>query len=56
MEQNNIIGTYRRFGDAGVVYQILDMLSDDTVKIRVLETDEETSYPLSKVLTDPTEH
>jgi hypothetical protein len=50
------IGSYRRFGNVGVVYQVLDRLDDHTVKIRVLETEEETSYPLEDMLADPKEH
>jgi len=55
MQENLEIGSYRRFGSAGVVYQVLDRLDERTVKIRVLETEEETSYPLKDMLLDPKE-
>lgn len=50
-----MIGGFRRFGDAGVVYQVLDMLDKDTARIRVLETEEETAYPIAKIQQDPKE-
>jgi len=54
MQQNTeIIGSYRRFGDMGVVYQVIELLDDANVKIHVLETEEETAYPLACVLADP---
>ena len=55
MKENTEIGTYRRFGDAGIVYQVLCKIDDHTVKIHVLETQEETGYPISDMLTDPKE-
>ncbi len=53
MQQDPVIGSYRRFGEAGTVYQVLDRLGDSIVKIHVLETDEETGYPLACALADP---
>lgn len=50
-----IIGSYRRFGEYGVVYKVLSELGADQVKIRVLETDEETAYPLEDAYQDPAE-
>ena len=50
-----IIGSYRRFGKHGVVYQVLSDLGAAQVKIRVLETDEETAYPLEDAQQDPAE-
>jgi hypothetical protein len=55
MQQEPIIGSYRRFGEAGTVYQVIDTLDEATVKIHVLETEEETSYPLAFALADPKE-
>jgi hypothetical protein len=55
MQPESVIGSYRRFGQAGIVYQVLDMLDSSSAKIRVLETDEETSYPLAQILADPEE-
>jgi hypothetical protein len=55
MQQESVIGSYRRFGEAGTVYQVLDVLDSSLAKIRVLETDEETSYPLAQILADPKE-
>ena len=55
MQGELIIGSYCRFGESGIVYQILDRLDDSTVKIYVLETGEETSHPLACALADPKE-
>ena len=55
MLNDAIIGSYRRFGEVGTVYQIIDKLDNDTVKIHVLETEEETSYPIKFALKDPQE-
>jgi hypothetical protein len=53
----DIIGSIRRFGVMGVPYQVLSLLDDDpqSVLIRVLETEEETAYPLALVMDDPRE-
>jgi hypothetical protein len=55
MQQESVIGSYRRFGEAGTVYQVVDAIGDSLVKIHVLETEEETSYPLAQALADPKE-
>lgn len=52
----DFIGSYRRFGQDGVVYQVLSALDEDTIKILVLETGEETPYSLKSAQQDPTEH
>ncbi len=55
-----LIGTWRRFGDAGPAYEIIAMAPakpDGTrmMRIRVLESGEETEYRLSHILADPPE-
>jgi Family of unknown function (DUF5397) len=50
----HIEGSLRRFGAAGVVYEVVRELSPQTALIRVLETGEETSYPIADILKDPT--
>lgn len=52
-KKQNIIGTLRRFGEMGIVYQVLAIIDDSFVKIRVLDTNEETSYPLEEAFLDP---
>ena len=52
---NSIIGSYKRFGDDGIVYEVLDFIDDKTIKILVLDTGEETPYPLKDAENDPTE-
>jgi hypothetical protein len=49
-----LLGTIRRFGPHGVLYEITKILDDKRALIRVIETGEETTYSLDKVLADPT--
>ena len=46
-------GDIRRFGPDGVLYEIKHKTADGLVLIRVLDTGEETLYPLAKALEDP---
>lgn len=55
MPQESVIGSYRRFGEAGPVYQVTGTLDESLVTIHVLETEEETPYPLAQALADPKE-
>jgi hypothetical protein len=48
-----LIGQVRRFGVHGVLYEVLGIISSDKARIRVIETGEETSYPISKLRKDP---
>jgi hypothetical protein len=56
-----LVGTWRRFGAAGPVYEILGAgvaipADDDTwMQVRVVETGEEVAYRLSHILEDPRE-
>ena len=57
---DSLVGTYRRFGIVGPVYEIIEVLNelddgDVLMKIRVLESGEETEYRYSKILDDPKE-
>ena len=45
----------RRFGKNGILYEILGDVDKDTVRIRVIETGEETNYPKSHAARDPIE-
>ena len=59
-DQQSLIGTWRRFGLVGPVYEILafDHHLDDgdwMMRIRVLETGEEAGYKLTDLLADPPE-
>lgn len=60
MEPQELVGTWRRFGLAGPVYEVIGtgrklLGGKPSVKIRVLESGEETDYPLDAVLDDPKE-
>ena len=55
-----LIGTWRRFGDVGPVYEIVavGMAEPDgapAMRIRVVETGEELDYPVRALLDDPSE-
>jgi Family of unknown function (DUF5397) len=55
-----LIGTYRRFGTLGPVYEILTAGAPrpdgaPTLRIRVLESGEALDYPLAAILDDPPE-
>lgn len=56
----NLVGTWRRFGAAGPVYEIVSAgreLSggDRVMRVRVVETGEEVDYRLAEILDDPRE-
>lgn len=55
-----LIGTWRRFGVTGPVYEIVDIgrrSSDDDclMRVRVVETGEELDYRVTDILEDPRE-
>jgi hypothetical protein len=46
-------GTVRRFGPHGVLYEVIKIIDDQRALVRVLDTREETAYPIPKILADP---
>jgi hypothetical protein len=50
-----LIGTVRRFGPHGVLYEIIELIDDKRALVRVIETGEKTGYPIAKILADPTD-
>jgi len=55
-----LIGTWRRFGALGPVYEIIgpagiNAASQPTIRVRVLESGEETDYSLDQLRADPGE-
>lgn len=48
-----LVGAWRRFGEVGIIYEIIAIEDDKNLKIKVLDTGEELSYPLSQALDDP---
>ena len=50
-----LVGSVRRFGNNGVLYEVLRQIDDSSVLIHVLETGEETTYPIAEALGDPNE-
>jgi Family of unknown function (DUF5397) len=51
----SLVGHARRFGPHGVLYEVVKILDDKRALIRVIDTGEETSYALEKLLADPTD-
>jgi hypothetical protein len=59
-EPEQLVGTWRRFGLVGPVYEILgagEKLADGDrlMRVRVLESGEEVDYRLTEMLDDPRE-
>ena len=50
---NSLVGEVRRFGPHGVLYEVLEVVSAELVRIRVLGTGEITDYRLDEFLKDP---
>jgi hypothetical protein len=48
-----LVGTVRRFGPHGVLYEVIKIIDDQRALVRVLDTSEETAYPIRKILADP---
>jgi hypothetical protein len=56
----DLVGTWRRFGPAGPVYQVIGAEAlqpgeDRRMRVRVVETGEELGYRLAELLGDPRE-
>ena len=49
-----LVGTVRRFGPHGVLYEVVKVLDEKRALIRVIDTGEETPYSVDKILADPT--
>ena len=50
---DDLVGSFRRFGSYGVVYEVLRIEDDQNAIIRVVESGEEASYPIRQILADP---
>ena len=60
MQLSELVGTWRRFGPLGPVYEIVGECAglpngDRLMRIRVVESGEEVEYKLSEILDDPKE-
>ena len=56
----NLVGTWRRFGAVGPVYEIIGTgreltNGDHLMRVRVVESGEELDYRLAEILDDPKE-
>jgi hypothetical protein len=59
-EPSNLVGTWRRFGPLGPVYEIVGLGKelpghDRVMRVRVIETGEEVDYRFTDILDDPRE-
>lgn len=59
-EPSKLIGTWRRFGVFGPVYEIIGASGElaggsQLMRVRVVETGEELDYRLTEILDDPVE-
>ena len=57
-EPKSLVGTWRRFGPVGPVYEIVGLGEelpdhDRMMRVRVVETGEEVDYRLTYILDDP---
>ncbi len=50
---DDLVATYRTFGEEGPVYQVLRRAGEATVRIVVVETGEDLDYPAEQALNDP---
>lgn len=49
----DLLGSYRRFGDEGPVYQVANLVNGAKLHIIVVQTGEELDYPTEQALKDP---
>ena len=49
----DLVGSHRRFGRVGPVYQVLKKVDAVMLSIVVVQTGETLNYPASKALQDP---
>ena len=60
MQPVSLVGTWRRFGAAGPVYEVIgvartDASGESVMRIRVIESGEEADYRMTDILDDPRE-
>ncbi len=55
ISSQSLVGTVHRFGEKGVLYEVVRPVDSSSVMIRVLDTGEETAYPVADVRRDLTE-
>ena len=51
----SLVGTVHRFGEKGVLYEVVRPANESSVIIRVLDTGEKIAYPIVNVKQDPSE-
>lgn len=61
VDMGTLVGTFRRFGLVGPPYEVLGPVipvagAEPRMRIRLLESGEETDYALAQLLLDPSEN
>lgn len=52
-EMSGLVGQYRRFGDYGPAYEVLEMAEDNEALIEVVYSGERVTIPVAEIMTDP---
>ena len=50
---DDLVGTFRTFGDEGPVYQVVSKVNGEKVHVVVVQTGEELDYLVEQALNDP---
>jgi hypothetical protein len=50
---DDLIGTFRSFGEFGPVYQVVRKVDESSLHVVVLQTGEALDYPVNRALNDP---
>lgn len=50
---DDLVGSYRTFGEYGPLYQVIRKLSNEKVRILVVSTGEELDYLVERAINDP---
>lgn len=53
LDPRHLVGTFRRFGELGPAYEVIALVDEQTVTIRVVESGEELDYTLAELADDP---
>lgn len=50
---NELVGTYRTFGERGPLYEVQGKVDEETVHIKVIPSGEELDYAVKDAIADP---
>jgi hypothetical protein len=52
-DANSFVGQFRRFGEAGPAYEVINVANESHVAIRVVYSGEELDYRIDRLRADP---